>query len=64
MNATRLIQNHDWRFMCHNNIRICRYHGFGMIVGYSEELHTTYLYSLVLKEMNVTRQVLYPLCLP
>lgn len=64
MNATRLIQNHDWRFMGHYNIRICQYHGFGMIVGYSEKLHATYLYTLILKEMNVTRQVLYPLCLP
>ena len=64
MGSCRLIENHNWWLMGDNDVRVIRYQFFRMVIGQSEELHSTNLTSAILQEMDIGRQVFNGFCIP
>ena len=55
MNAARLVENHNGRFMGYKNIHIMRNQFLRVVVGQPEELHPVDFATFVLKEIYVVR---------
>lgn len=63
MGSSRLVENHNRRLVGDNDVCIIRNQFFRMVIGQSEELHSAYLTSAILKEMDISGQVFYSFCI-
>ena len=64
MGSSRFVENHNRWLVGDDDVCIIRNQFFRMVIGQSEELHSAYLTSAILKEIDIGWQVFNGFCVP